>query len=82
MRSSAISMKTQTKILAFDNSQLDEPSEGTAYYRIDPHFRDFLTKCIEKHAIVGFTYEKGELNFGVILGTSLPKENEQEGVGK
>ncbi len=58
----------QQKVLAFDNSQLEKESVGTAYYRLTPHFRDFLNKCMEKHGIVGFVWDKNDLNFGVILG--------------
>lgn len=43
---------------------------GVAFYRIDPHFRDFLKLCDDKHGIIGFEYTEGELNFGVILGNA------------
>lgn len=47
--------------------------EGTAYYRIDPKFRDFLKACHEKHGVAGFEYDFGEggLNFGVILSNKM-----------
>jgi hypothetical protein len=42
---------------------------GTAYYRIDPKFRDFLMLCQEKHGVIGFEYDfkEGDLNLGVVL---------------
>ena len=43
------------------------PSAGIAYYRIPADFRDFLKKCRVEHNVIGFSYEFGELNFGVIL---------------
>lgn len=49
------------------------PVKGTAYYRIDKDFREFLEKCREEHDIVGFEYEGG-FNFGVILGYKLDKK--------
>ena len=48
-------------------------SAGTAYYRIDSDFRDFLLKCQEKHRIVGFEWDDGEFNFGVILAKKPPE---------
>ena len=41
-------------------------SDGVAYYRIDPEFKNFLKLCQEKHGIIGFEYD-GSFNFGVIL---------------
>ena len=29
--------------------------------------KDFLTKCNKKHGIIGFEFEDGSFNFGVIL---------------
>lgn len=55
------------EIKAIDINLHVAESTGTAYYRIPPHFRDFMNKCLEKHEIIGFAYEYGELNFGVIL---------------
>lgn len=45
-------------------------SDGVAYYRVPPHFKDFLLKCEEEHDIVGFEWD-GTLNFGVILKKKL-----------
>ena len=55
------------KIEAIDINENTIASEGVAYYRITPDFRDFLKVCEEKHGILGFEYTQGELNFGVIL---------------
>lgn len=41
-------------------------SSGTAYYRLDDGFLNFLKKCAEKHTIMGFEFDGGR-NFGVIL---------------
>ncbi len=40
---------------------------GVAYYRLTPEFREFLMKCKEKHGILGFEWEEGSWNFGIIL---------------
>ena len=51
-------------------------SAGTAYYRIDADFKEFLLKCQEKHKIIGFEWGDGEdFNFGVILAEN-PSEPE------
>lgn len=47
-------------------------SDGVAYYRIDPKFKEFLQKCDDKHGIIGFEYD-GSFNFGVILGKEASK---------
>lgn len=47
----------------------DVPSKGVAYYRLSPNMKDFLEKCESQHVIIGFEYEPGSWNFGVILGT-------------
>ena len=73
-REEELIMKNKTKILAFDSSQLESEMEGIAYYRISPHFRDFLTKCFEKHGIIGFSYEKNSLNFGILIGMAEDEE--------
>ena len=46
-------------------------TDGIAYYRLTPEMRDFFSKCNEKHGIIGFEFEEGSLNFGVILGKTL-----------
>jgi hypothetical protein len=43
-------------------------AHSVAYYRLDPHFRDFLLKCLEKYSVAGFKWDGESLNFGVILG--------------
>ena len=42
-------------------------SKGTAYYRLPDNFFEFLKKCEEENVIIGFEYESGNRNFGVIL---------------
>lgn len=55
-----------TTLKAIDINLDKVESEGIAYYRIDPDFKEFLQKCEEKHGIIGFEYD-GSFNFGVIL---------------
>jgi len=55
------------EIKAIDIELNEVESSGVAYFRISPEFRDFLKICEEKHGVIGFEYEFGELNFGVIL---------------
>ena len=43
-------------------------TSGVAFYRIDPEFLEFIEKCNDEHRIIGFEFEHGSLNFGVILG--------------
>lgn len=42
-------------------------SSGTAYYRLTTEMKEFLQRCQEKHQIIGFEWEEGSFNFGVIL---------------
>jgi hypothetical protein len=53
---------------AIDIELNEAKSDGVAYYRIDPQFKEFLLKCKEKHGVIGFEYDFDGLNFGVILG--------------
>lgn len=51
-------------------------SDGVAYYRLEPKFRDFIELCFKERSVIGFEYD-GSLNFGIILGEKKPsKENE------
>lgn len=62
------------KVVSID---IDEPaieSQGIAYYRLDTQFKDFLSLCNKKHGILGFEFEDGSYNFGVILRNG--KKNE------
>ena len=53
----------------FDNAKLEQESKGTAYYRIDKNLKEFIQVCLEKHDIIGITYDTEEpYNFGFILG--------------
>ena len=45
-------------------------TDGTAFYRIDPGFRDFLIRCLRTHGVIGFSYDFESLNFGVVLASS------------
>lgn len=43
-------------------------SKGIAYYRIEDGLYEFLKEVGEKEKIIGFEYEPGSRNFGLILG--------------
>ena len=60
-------MPKEKKLIAIDISLQKAQGHGVAYYRIDEHFKEFLRKCSEQHGIIGFEYEEGDWNFGVIL---------------
>lgn len=55
------------EITAIDVTLKVAPSSGVAYYRLPKEVKEFFDKCLEKHDIVGFEYEFGSWNFGVIL---------------
>lgn len=55
------------KITTIDVELTHVASEGVAYYRLTKPFKDFLELCNKKHGIVGFEFEEGSFNFGVIL---------------
>jgi hypothetical protein len=59
-------MSEPRKIEAIDIKLNEAKSKGTAFYRLDANFKDFLSKCF-KEGIVGFEYEEGSWNFGIIL---------------
>ena len=59
------------KITAIDIELSMVESQGVAYYRITKEFKDFLELCNKKNGIIGFEFEEGSFNFGVILA---PKE--------
>ena len=63
-----ISTVSKTKVIAIDLELQMADSKGTTYYRLDNNFKDFLHLCHEKHGIIGFEFEDGSFNFGVILG--------------
>lgn len=52
---------------AIDIELEEAESSGVAYYRLDKDFKEFLSKCEDKHGIIGFEFEYGSWNFGVIL---------------
>lgn len=53
-------------------------SDGIAYYRISPEFRDFISLCEEKHGVIGFEYTMGEMNLGIILAKKMSKNMESK----
>ena len=55
------------EIIAIDLAYDEVHTGGIAYYRLDKNFKEFLSKCNEEHGIVGFKFEDGSWNFGVIL---------------
>lgn len=54
-------------LVAIDINKERVESGGVAYYRLPKDLKDFLAKCELHHGIVGFEYEAGSWNFGVIL---------------
>lgn len=60
-------MPNKKKITAIDIDMQIAKSEGVAYVRITKELKDFLELCNKKHGIIGFEYEQGSFNFGVIL---------------
>lgn len=65
-------MKKLIKAIDIDLEKAE--SDGVAYYRLTKEMKDFLSLCNEKHDIIGFEFEDGSFNFGVILGKE--KKNE------
>ena len=64
-------MKKIIKAIDIDLNKVE--SNGVAYYRLTREFKDFLELCNKKHGIIGFEFEEGSFNFGVILGKSKKK---------
>ena len=59
-------------MLMLENSKLEQEISGTAYYRLDKNLKEFIGLCLEKHDIIGITYDTEEpYNFGFILGDKL-----------
>ncbi len=52
---------------AIDIELASVQSGGIAYYRLTKEMKEFLALCELKYGIIGFEYEKGSWNFGVIL---------------
>jgi len=59
--------ENKIKIEAIDINLDEVKSKGVAYYRLDKGMKEFLEKCLEKNDIVGFEWEEGSFNFGIIL---------------
>ena len=59
-------MKKDT-IIALTQAEGIDNGVGVAYYRLTKEMKEFLEKCLEKNNIVGFEWEVGSYNFGVIL---------------
>lgn len=57
----------KNKIVAYDEKIKGAVKCGTAYFRLDKKLKDFLELCANTHEIIGFEYEVGGYNFGVIL---------------
>lgn len=67
--------KSKKNITAIDIDFNKVASDGIAYYRLTKDFKDFLELCNKKHGIVGFEFEEGSFNFGVIL---KPKKDKSQ----
>ena len=65
-------MKKEITAIDVDLPMMD--SRGIAYYRVKKEFKEFLTLCNKKHGIIGFEFEDGSFNFGVILGKGQKDE--------
>ncbi len=59
------------EIKAIDIKYDEVVSNGVAYYRLPEHFKEFLGKCLKENDIIGFQWEPGSWNFGVILKAKL-----------
>jgi N-acetylmuramoyl-L-alanine amidase CwlA len=55
------------EIKSIDINLNEVKSKGVAYYRLTKEMKEFFEKCLEESDIVGFEWEKGSFNFGVIL---------------
>jgi hypothetical protein len=55
------------KLLAIDINLNEINSSGTAYYRLTKEMKEFLEICSKENDIIGFEFEEGSFNFGVIL---------------
>jgi hypothetical protein len=55
------------EITAIDIELNAAGSNGTAYFRITKEMKEFLSLCNKKDGIMGFEFEDGSFNFGVIL---------------
>jgi len=61
-------MKKMKKILkAVDIEVGRVDSNQVAYFRLSKEMKEFFDKCLEKKDVIGFEYEFGSYNFGVIL---------------
>jgi len=54
-------------IKAYDTTSEGKQIKGIAYYRLPREMKDFFEKCLENTEIVGFEWERGSYNFGIIL---------------
>jgi hypothetical protein len=68
-------MKKPIEITAIDIDETEKAfkgdgsivTDGTAYYRLDLGMKQFFDRVLVKHDIVGFKFEEGSFNFGVIV---------------
>lgn len=62
-------MKKEIKAMDIDLEKAK--SGGVAYYRLNQEMKEFLSKCNEKFGIIGFEFEDGSFDFGVILAKKV-----------
>ena len=55
------------EIKAIDINLNEVNSKGVAYYRLTKEMKEFLEKCLKKNDIIGFEWERGSYDFGIIL---------------
>lgn len=56
------------ELVAIDVNKSKAKSKGVAYYRLPEELKEFFETCQEEHEVIGFSWEPGSWNFGVILG--------------
>ena len=61
------------EIKAIDINLNEVKIKGTAYYRLTEQMKEFFEKCLEKSDIIGFEWEEGSFNFGIILADKSNK---------
>jgi hypothetical protein len=76
-------MKASQKIIAIDVERFKAArarkessilTDGTAFYRLDENMKEFFEKVTKNHHIIGFEFEEGSYNFGVIVKKKIPEE--------
>jgi len=64
----------KNKITAIDIELQEVENSDIAYFRITKEMKEFLSLCNKKNDIIGFEFEDGSFNFGVILGKKQNNE--------